>query len=68
MAAQINLRDETQLFTLLSGLGGGQKSMLTYEFEKVGLRGGGYGIKETEQALRKVATDVRGLDGLQGHR
>ncbi|KAG8992281.1 suppressor of tub2 mutation, partial [Tulasnella sp. 427] len=41
ISAQMKLRDERQLFTILSGLSETQKHLLTYEFEKIKVRGPG---------------------------
>ncbi|KAG8938284.1 suppressor of tub2 mutation [Tulasnella sp. 408] len=63
IAAQIKLRDERQLFTILSGLSETQKHLLTYEFEKIKARGPQQ--NEAEAAgLQKLGGRIRHLDAL----
>jgi len=66
IAAQVKLRDETQLFALLSGLTETQKHLLTYEFEKMKTRGPSSEGEDaaTELGLRKLAGRIRHLDAV----
>lgn len=63
ISAQMKLRDERQLFTILSGLSETQKHLLTYEFEKIKARGPQK--SEAEAAgLQKLGGRIRHLDAL----
>ncbi|KAG8899341.1 suppressor of tub2 mutation [Tulasnella sp. 403] len=64
IAAQINLRDETLLFTLLSGLTETQKHLLTYEFDKLKTRGGTESddVGVQEGVLQRFVTRMRRMD------
>lgn len=60
-AAQLVLRDETHLFTLLDGLSDEKKNLLTYLFDKHGARSlpttNGYGgMEKLERELRRLDT------------
>ncbi|KIO19258.1 hypothetical protein M407DRAFT_11490 [Tulasnella calospora MUT 4182] len=61
IAAQIKLRDERQLFTILSGLSETQKHLLTYEFEKIKARGPQQNDAEAA-GLQKLGGRIRHLD------
>lgn len=63
IAAQIKLRDERQLFTILSGLSETQKHLLTYEFEKIKARGPQQNDAEAA-GLQKLGGRIRHLDAL----
>lgn len=63
IAAQMKLRDERQLFTILSGLSETQKHLLTYEFEKIKVRGPQKGDAEAA-GLQKLGGRIRHLDAL----
>ncbi|KAF9485369.1 hypothetical protein BDN70DRAFT_871407 [Pholiota conissans] len=61
IAAQLVLRDETHLFTLLDGLADEKKNLLTYLFDKHGARGvaigdGSNGIVKLEKEIRRLDT------------
>ncbi|KAF7313627.1 hypothetical protein HMN09_00519100 [Mycena chlorophos] len=60
IAAQLALRDETHLFTLLDGLEDGQKNLLTYLFEKHGARG--TSAPTGPSRLDKLEKEMRRLD------
>lgn len=62
IASQMKLRDETQLFALLSGLTETQKHLLTYEFERIKARGPAR--EENDAGLQKLAGKIRHLDAL----
>jgi len=59
-AAQLILRDETHLFTLLDGLTDEKKNLLTYLFDKHGARSlptiNGSGMEKLERELRRLDT------------
>ncbi|KAF7301458.1 hypothetical protein MIND_00711100 [Mycena indigotica] len=59
IAAQLALRDETHLFTLLDGLEDSQKNLLTYLFSKHGARaeGNSTGASRLEKEMRRL--DIR---------
>lgn len=59
ISAQLVLRDETQLFTLLDGLADEKKNLLTYLFDKHGVRGqavGSIGMDRLEKEMRRLDT------------
>ncbi len=60
IAAQLVLRDETHLFVLLDGLADEKKNLLTYLFDKHGVRGlpnsNGTGINRLEKEMRRLDT------------
>ena len=61
IAAQLVLRDETHLFTLLDGLADEKKNLLTYLFDKHGVRGlatstGSSGMDKLEKEIRRLDT------------
>ena len=58
IAAQMVLRDETHLFTLLDGLPDEKKNLLTYLFDKHGARG-----SKTSNGAEKLEKEMRRLDG-----
>lgn len=58
IAAQLVLRDETHLFTLLDGLADEKKNLLTYLFDKHGARAN----KEVD-GTEKLEKEMRRLDG-----
>lgn len=59
IAAQLVLRDETHLFTLLDGLADEKKNLLTYLFDKHGARG--MGGRNT--GMEKLEKEMTRLDG-----
>jgi CLIP-associating protein 1/2 len=70
-AAQLVLRDETHLFTLLDGLTDEKKNLLTYLFDKHGARNlpatnGSGGMEKLERELirldTRTSTPLRGAD------
>jgi len=69
ISAQIVLRDETHLFTLLHGLADEKKNLLTYLFDKHGARGlgpmgvGGRRPTTTANGVEKLQKEMRRLDG-----
>ena len=76
IAAQMVLRDETHLFTLLDGLPDEKKNLLTYLFDKHGVRGGisngngtgngngnGNGSAMGSPGPEKLAKEMKRLDG-----
>jgi len=61
IAAQLVLRDETHLFALLDGLPDDKKNLLTYLFDKHGVRNptadsSDSGIDKLEKELRRLDT------------
>jgi CLIP-associating protein 1/2 len=62
IAAQLVLRDETHLFTLLDGLPDEKKNLLTYLFDKHGARGMPVGDGGTN-GMEKLEKEMRRLDG-----
>lgn len=60
IAAQIVLRDETHLFTLLDGLADDKKNLLTYLFDKHGVRG--TGTSSGQNGIDKLEKEIRRLD------
>jgi CLIP-associating protein 1/2 len=60
IAAQLVLRDETQLFTLLDGLADEKKNLLTYLFDKHGARGSSQSARPS--GLDKLEKEMRRLD------
>lgn len=61
IAAQLVLRDETHLFALLDGLADEKKNLLTYLFDKHGVRGltasnGNSGMDKLEKEIRRLDT------------
>lgn len=58
IAAQVVLRDETHLFTLLDGLSDEKKNLLTYLFDKHGARGNKNG-----SSMEKLEKEMKRLDG-----
>ncbi|KAJ8086257.1 suppressor of tub2 mutation [Marasmius tenuissimus] len=69
ISAQIVLRDETHLFTLLDGLADEKKNLLTYLFDKHGARGsgssgiGGRNATVATNGVEKLQKEMRRLDG-----
>ncbi|KAK1231726.1 suppressor of tub2 mutation [Marasmius sp. AFHP31] len=69
ISAQIVLRDETHLFTLLDGLADEKKNLLTYLFDKHGARGsgssgmGGRNATAAANGVEKLQKEMRRLDG-----
>lgn len=64
-AAQLVLRDETYLFTLLDSLTAEKKNLLTYLFDKHGARGNVEGVSTTGAAavgLERLEKEMRRLD------
>ncbi|KAF9008682.1 clasp N terminal-domain-containing protein [Cyathus striatus] len=57
IAVQLILRDETHLFTLLDGLADDKKNLLTYLFDKHGVRG-----NATTSGMDKLEKEIRRLD------
>lgn len=59
-AAQLVLRDETHLFTLLDGLADEKKNLLTYLFDKHGARS----LPNTNESsgMEKLEKELRRLD------
>ncbi|KAJ7276185.1 clasp N terminal-domain-containing protein [Mycena haematopus] len=61
ISAQLALRDETHLFALLDGLADEKKNLLTYLFDKHGVRGamastGPSGVEKLEKEMRRLDT------------
>ncbi|KAL0572246.1 suppressor of tub2 mutation [Marasmius crinis-equi] len=61
ISAQLVLRDETHLFTLLDGLADEKKNLLTYLFDKHGVRGsssriGPNGLDKLQKEMRRLDT------------
>lgn len=58
ISAQIVLRDEAHLFSLLDGLADDKKNLLTYLFERHDARGGsaGGGMNKLEKEMRRLDT------------
>jgi len=61
IASQLVLRDETHLFALLDGLADEKKNLLTYLFDKHGVRGlsmsnGSSGMDKLQKELRRLDT------------
>lgn len=65
IAAQVNLRDESHLFAMLSGLSDSQKNLLTYQFEQVKVRGPSYGANN-DVPLSRLQARIGKLDALGG--
>jgi len=74
IAAQLVLRDETHLFTLLDGLADEKKNLLTYLFDKHGARGlsgkttsASLGADRLEKEMKRLdtrtSTPPRGMRG-----
>ncbi|KAI0771878.1 clasp N terminal-domain-containing protein [Trametes elegans] len=61
IAAQMVLRDETHLFTLLDGLPDEKKNLLAYMFDKHGTRGPATTTGPT--AMEKLEREMRRIDG-----
>ena len=61
IAAQMVLRDETHLFTLLDGLPDEKKNLLTYMFDKHGARGPTNGAGTSP--MDKLEREMRRIDG-----
>jgi CLIP-associating protein 1/2 len=61
IAAQNVLRDEAHLFALLDGLPDEKKNLLTYLFDKNGVRGPARGA--APDAADKLQREMRRLDG-----
>ncbi len=61
IAAQMILRDETHLFTLLDGLPDEKKNLLTYMFDKHGARGPA--TPAGSSAMEKLEREMRRIDG-----
>lgn len=65
IAAQLVLRDETYLFTLLDNLTAEKKNLLTYLFDKHGARGNVEGVSTTGTAtggLERLEKEMKRLD------
>jgi len=64
IAAQLVLRDETYLFTLLGTLTAEKKNLLTYLFDKHGARGNVEGVSTgaTAGGLERLEKEMRRLD------
>jgi CLIP-associating protein 1/2 len=60
IAAQLVLRDETHLFTLLDGLADEKKNLLTYLFDKHGARE--VGNVDSNGGIDKLEKEIRRLD------
>jgi len=60
IAAQVVLRDDAHLFALLDGLADDKKNLLTYLFDKHGVRGIGSG------SVDRLEREMRRLDGRTG--
>ena len=58
IAAQVVLRDETHLFTLLDGLPDEKENLLTYLFDKHGARG-----NRSVNGTEKLEKEMKRLDG-----
>ncbi|KAI0301798.1 clasp N terminal-domain-containing protein [Multifurca ochricompacta] len=58
IAAQVVLRDDTHLFALLDGLADDKKNLLTYLFDKHGVRG-----MDTSGSADRLEREMRRLDG-----
>jgi CLIP-associating protein 1/2 len=61
IASQLVLRDETHLFALLDGLADEKKNLLTYLFDKHGVRGlptstGSPGVEKLQKELKRLDT------------
>lgn len=61
IAAQMVLRDETHLFTLLDGLPDEKKNLLAYMFDKHGTRGPANASGPS--AMEKLEREMRRIDG-----
>lgn len=62
-AAQLVLRDETYLFTMLASLSEEKKNLLTYLFDKHGARGAVEGVSTGSQGgLDRLEKEMRRLD------
>lgn len=66
-AAQLVLRDETYLFTLLRNLTDEKKNLLTYLFDKHGARGAVEGVTAgggaaSQGGLERLTKEMRRLD------
>jgi len=64
IAAQLVLRDETYLFTLLGTLTAEKKNLLTYLFDKHGARGSVEGVSTgaTAGGLERLEREMKRLD------
>jgi CLIP-associating protein 1/2 len=60
IAAQLVLRDETHLFALLDGLADEKKNLLTYLFDKHGVRG--LTASNSNSGMDKLEKEIRRLD------
>jgi len=71
IAAQVVLRDDAHLFALLDGLADDKKNLLTYLFDKHGVRGmvgsGGSSVDRLEREMRRLdgrtGTPIRAAPG-----
>ncbi|KAH9943078.1 clasp N terminal-domain-containing protein [Epithele typhae] len=63
IAAQMVLRDETHLFTLLDGLPDEKKNLLTYMFDKHGARGPAAASSSNGSAVERLNREMRRIDG-----
>lgn len=61
ISAQLVLKDETQLFTLLDGLADDKKNLLTYLFDKHGARARDV-VGEGADGIAKFQKEIRRLD------
>ena len=63
ISAQLVLRDETHLFTLLDGLADDKKNLLTYLFDKHGARGmSPTAALQSSPGVGKLEKEIRRLD------
>ncbi|KAI0069029.1 hypothetical protein BV25DRAFT_1817959 [Artomyces pyxidatus] len=65
IAAQLILRDETHLFALIDGLADEKKNLLTYLFDKHGVRNAASGASAAP-SLDRIEREMRRLDGRLG--
>ncbi|KAI0269241.1 clasp N terminal-domain-containing protein [Gloeopeniophorella convolvens] len=63
IAAQVVLRDDAHLFALLDGLADDKKNLLTYLFDKHGVRGGADGAGAGAGSVDRLEREMRRLDG-----
>ncbi|KAF8640074.1 hypothetical protein AX17_001315 [Amanita inopinata Kibby_2008] len=62
IAAQLVLRDETHLFALLDGLADDKKNLLTYLFDKHGVRGMSPSSRNGSPGMGKLEKEIKRLD------
>ena len=63
IASQLVLRDETHLFALLDGLADEKKNLLTYLFDKHGVRGASDDDGLGATSVDRLEREMRRLDG-----